>query len=80
MLVRAKLSAAEAGILAGELGAKGLEEQAWVEMELIVEQMGVGGKGKLRGKTEGDEEGEEGDGEESGEEGEAEKKGRDMSV
>lgn len=78
VLVRAKLSEAEAGILAGELGAKGFEEQAWVEMELIVEQMGVGVKGKLRGKEEAEEGAEEG--EEGEEEVEGEEKGRDMSV
>lgn len=81
VLVRTKLSDAEAGVLADELGTKELEEQAWVKMELIVEQMGTGGKGKPRGKEEEEEEVEEGVEEEGGEvEGEEEKKGRDMSV
>lgn len=75
--VRAKLSESEAVILADELGAKELEEQAWVAMELIVEQMGAGGKGKLRG---GEEEEEEGGEEGGGAKVEGEKKGRDMSV
>lgn len=84
MLVRTKLSEAAAATLAEELGAKELEEQAWVEMELIVEQMGVGGKGKLRGKK-GEAEEEEGGGEGEGDEGgdakvEGGKKVRDMSV
>eukprot|EP00903_Cladosiphon_okamuranus_P016139 g14894.t1 len=84
VLVRTQLSDAEAGVLASELGAKEFEEQAWVEMELIVEQMGAGGKGKRRGKGEGGMEGVEEEGVEVGGEGEGngdeKKEGRDMSV
>ncbi|CAM9556404.1 unnamed protein product [Ectocarpus sp. 12 AP-2014] len=82
VLVRTKLSESETAILAGELGTKELEEKAWVQVDLTVEQMSVGGKGKRRGLGKEEEAGEEE--EEAGEEGEegeeGEKKTGDMSV
>ncbi|CAM9963907.1 unnamed protein product [Scytosiphon promiscuus] len=92
VLVRTQLSESASAILVEEFGgAKELEEEAWVRMELIVEQTQAagkegGGKGKRnRGDAEeeaaeseggGDAEGEE---EEKGEE-EGGKSARDMSV
>ncbi|CAM9280310.1 unnamed protein product, partial [Ectocarpus fasciculatus] len=78
VLVRTKLSESDTAILAGELGAKELEEKAWVQVELVVEQMSVGSKGKRQGLGKEETEGEEEAGEE--EEKEGEKKTGDMSV
>lgn len=47
VLVRMKLSKSQVAILSEELGANEFEERAWVKMELIVQQAGVGGKEKL---------------------------------
>ncbi|CAB1111637.1 unnamed protein product [Ectocarpus sp. CCAP 1310/34] len=81
VLVRTKLSESETAILARELGAKELEEKAWVQVDLTVEQMSVGGKGKRRGLGKEEDAGEEEEAGEEGEEGEeGEKKTGDMSV
>lgn len=78
VLVRTKLSESDTAILAGELGAQELEEKAWVQVELVVEQMSVGSKGKRQGLGKEETEEEEEAGEEEEEEGE--KKTGDMSV
>lgn len=80
VLVRTKLSESEVAILSEEFGAKKFEEQAWVEMDLIIEPAGVGAKGKLRGKEEEDQEQEEGAEDTEGREGATPGGGRDMSV
>lgn len=74
VLVRTKLSESEVAILSEELGAKELEEQSWVEMELIVEQAGVAAQVKL-----GEEE-EEGAEDKEGVKAEKKSGDRDMSV